>query len=100
MTYNLSGTGNFTTPDQFIITMNDMSGGLIGIFLLIGVFILSFKLMSRGQVSDVKASILSFFVTEFFSILFWILGILSWEYSAIPLILLFFSGVYFGFRDR
>lgn len=99
MTYNLTNVTNATSPPEFVEAMNDASGGLVGIMILTAIFVLSYMGLTRLGVDTQRTSILSFFVTTFFSVMAWALNWIAWEYSIVPVILFFISIAVSGFRE-
>jgi hypothetical protein len=84
--YNTSLVENTPGVTHFFLGVNTLSGGLLGVFLLIFIFVIGF--MGGKQIgNDAEKSLInSFGVTSVFAALFFFLGLILWQVAIIPLI--------------
>jgi hypothetical protein len=89
MTYNMSFVDNNTGFFSLIVEVNTASGGVVGVFLLIAIFIITFGL-SKGY-ETVVAIMTSSFVTSIVGVLMFLGQLVEWYIAVIPIVIFFGS---------
>lgn len=88
MTYDTSCMQNIDNPWDIIGCALSLETA-IPIFLISGVFLMVYKMWTRRGMETSKALVFSFFITEIFAALFWMMGWISGYIATLPLVLLF-----------
>lgn len=81
--YNMTKLEEVGTPEQFLVTINNYTGGTLVILMLIAIFIISYVAMKSYLAS--KAALGAMTVTTIFSLIFMGIGAVPLE---VPLILM------------
>jgi len=98
MAYNMSFMNTSNNLFDVVSGVNVASGGVVSVFLLFIIFVISYAVTSRNGASEAFMS--SSLVTSISAILMWYADLFPWEYLLIPIIMFFISIVYRWFSNR
>ena len=98
--YNLSTMDNANNIYQVFTGMNEMSNGLIAIFVLTAFFLVLMVVFKRTEEDTPKVVMFSSFITTIGAILLMTVGLVSWSIVVIPLIIFIGSLIAMKFTNE
>jgi len=85
--YNLTNVTEANDYATMVVALNDLSGGLIGIFLLTSLFIIIFMSFKKYEQDTKSVFLLSSTLTTLIGVLFWATGLIAWHILIYPILL-------------
>lgn len=82
---------------DMLIAVNQLSGGLIGIFLLTSIFLLIFMVFKKYEQDTKEVLLIDSVITSIIGVLFWSMGLISITVLIYPVILFFVSAIAYKF---
>lgn len=91
--YNLT---NITTSNNYyeiLVATNDMTGGWIGLFWLVSLFVVMFVVFKRREQDTLAVLLTDSVITSIIGVLLWAMNLLAWYVLIIPITLIFVFAV-------
>ena len=97
--YNLTEVIGANTLYGQTVAINDVSGGLIGIFILFSAFLVLFGSMKKYEEDTVPTALACFMITSVIAVMMWSVGMLAWHIIIYPIIGIFATFIILQLRD-
>lgn len=97
--YNLTNFTNANNIYEQAAAMNSLSGGLIGIFTLVGLFLILFVAFKKTEHDTKETLLVTSTITTIVGILMWTAQLIGFNIVVYPIIALFASIMIYKFTD-
>lgn len=89
MPYNLTNVTDANNLYSIMYAMNELSDGLIGVFILVSISLVLFMLFKKQESDTVKALLSSSVITIIVAVLLWGINLVAWSMLLYPIIVFF-----------
>ena len=99
MVYNLTNVTDANNFYEMLFGMNEVSGSLIAVFILVSLFLLIFMVFKKYEQDTKEVLLMDCTITSVIAVLFWAIQLISWKILIYPIIGLFASIMIYKLSD-